>query len=167
MLYKFKNIAKLLLVIPLLTATFSCKKICTNQENTTPPFNLDVILSSQGKNFISFGSLKFRQNSSTAHIINIGVRVFNLSPNRFYLLQRAVNPITDSTGCSSNAWLTLGKGLKSATIYTDALGNGQTALWRDVSSITPGTSFHIHFQVIDSASLKTVLMSDCYDYTVR
>lgn len=83
------------------------------------------------------------------------------------MLQRAVNPITYNTGCSSIAWLTLGKGLQPQAIETDEHGNGKANLWRDVTATARGTSFHIHFQVIDATNLATVLTSDCFDYTVR
>jgi hypothetical protein len=128
------------------------------------PYNLDVILSGPGNNG---GFIKFRQDKDTAKIINLNTWVGNLRPNRKYLLQRAVNPITDTTQCSSTAWLTLGEGLQPKSIETDGDGNGHEDLWRDVSAVASGTQFYIHFQVIDSLTLKTVLTSGCYQYTVR
>ena len=132
------------------------------------PYNLNVFLAGhQSKEGFdgSLGFVKFRQND-TMHIINLYTWVFNLTPNHTYLLQRAVNPITDST-CSSTAWLTLGLGLTPQALHTDRFGYAYEALYRNVSSIPSGTQFRIHFQIVDSASAQTVLSSDCYSYTVR
>lgn len=97
----------------------------------------------------------------------LDTRVSLLEPNHAYILERAVNPIADTTGCSSTAWLKLGLGLTPMSIHTDKYGNGEAHLWRDVSSVTPGTAFHIHFQVGDSVSSTPVLISDCFNYQVR
>ena len=67
----------------------------------------------------------------------------------------------------STVWLTLGEGLQPKSIRTDKCGNGYAKLWRDVSIVPSGIEFYIHFQVIDSVNSKTVLTSDCYQYTVR
>ncbi|MBS1933269.1 MAG: hypothetical protein JST96_04665 [Bacteroidetes bacterium] len=134
----------------------------------TAPYNLNVVLRGQGSKEGFNGSLgfvKFRQND-TVHNINLYTWVFNLTPNHTYLLQRAVNPINDST-CSSTAWLTLGLGLTPQAIHTDKFGFAYEALYRNVSAIPSGTQFRIHFQIVDSASLETVLSSDCYSYTVK
>ena len=93
--------------------------------------------------------------------------VKNLLPNHSYLLQRAVNPIADITGCSSNSWLTLGEGLQPKSIITNSHGEGSANLWRDISGIAPGTAFHIRFRILDEATMVPVLSSDCYDYTAR
>ncbi len=143
---------------------FSCKKDYTPQ---TGPYDLDVVLHGADKYFGASGFVKFRQDPDTARIITLDTWVSNLEPNHSYLLQRAVNPSTDPTGCSSTAWLTLGSGLQPLSIDTDNHGNGKANLWRDVTSATRGASFHIHFQVIDATTLATVLTSDCFDYTVR
>jgi len=131
------------------------------------PYDLDVVLYSQEKNSQASGSIKFRQDPDTARLITLTTMVFKLSPNHSYLLQRAVNPITDSTKCSSTAWLTLGEGLQPATIHTDANGNGNANLWRDITAIARNTQFYIRFQVVDSATLAPALTSPCYTYTVR
>jgi hypothetical protein len=151
------------LLLALVSLFVSCKK---DDDHEMGPFNLDVILRGQGKNFAGSGLVKFRQDPDTARIITLDTWVFQLDPNHSYLLQRAVNPITDSS-CSSTAWLTLGKGPQPQAIHTDEHGAGKAALWRDVTGVARGTSFHIHFQVVDSASLTTVLTSKCYDFTIR
>jgi hypothetical protein len=40
-------------------------------------------------------------------------------------------------------------------------------LWRDVSAVPSGSTFDIHFQVIDAVTLAVVLASDCLQYQVR
>jgi hypothetical protein len=134
---------------------------------TGPCYNLDVVLNGNTKEK-QFGFIKFRQDPDTARIITLETSVVNLIPNHEYLLQRAVDaPNVVDGNCTSTSWLTLGKGLTPQSILTDAHGNGSEELWRNVSAVARGTSFDIHFQVIDATSLATVLTSDCYQYTVR
>jgi len=154
---------------------FSCQKNISPNINAQPTisgastntdiasFNLEVIL--RGENG-GFGHVKFRQDNDTARIIDLDTWVRNLEPNHSYLLQRAVDPI--ATGdCLSSAWLTLGKGLVSQAITTDDTGTGSADLWRAVTAIARGTSFYIHFRVIDAVTGEPVLTSDCYTYFVR
>ena len=129
-----------------------------------PPYNLNVVMQNDHR---GFGFIKFRQNPDTARIINLDTWVFNLKPNHAYLLQRAVDPFTDSTTCSSTAWLTLGLGLTPKAIHTNKRGFGYAPLWRDVTAAARGSEFYIHFQVIDSLTSEVVLTSDCHQYTVR
>lgn len=156
------SIIKAPLLIVLFSAFFSCKKDFNHELG---PYNLDVVLRGQEKNFASSGFIKFRQD--TPLTITLDTWVINLEPNHSYLLQRAVNPIKDTTGCSSTAWLTLGKGLQPQAIHTDGHGAGMANLFRNVPASAEGTSSHIHFQVVDSASLATLLTSECLDFTVR
>jgi hypothetical protein len=156
---------KLILPIAVLMITFfSCKKNECYPLN--PLYDLDVRLHGEGKN-TGNGFIKYRQNPDTARVITLETWVSNLQPNHAYLLQRAVNPIADVTGCSSNAWLTLGEGLQPKSIITNKHGEGNAKLWRDITTIARGTAFHIRFRIVDEATLATVLSSDCYDYTVR
>ena len=155
-------------IVALTTALFmflGCQKNDIPKEDQ--PYDLDVILNAAGKNPFSKGFIKFRQDPDTARIVDLNTWVFNLEPDHVYQLQRAVNPIADPTGCSSTAWLTLGLGLQPLSIHTDEHGNGNADFWRNLSAAPRGTSFHIHFQVIDAVSLAVVLTSDCYDFTVR
>jgi hypothetical protein len=158
---------KLKIILPVAVffiAFTSCKK--ENSCAFNPLYDLDVPLKSAGKSS-GAGFMKFRQNPDTARVITLDTWVTKLLPNHAYVLQRAVNPVTDITGCSSTAWLTLGEGLQPKSILTNSHGNGNANLWRDISSVARGTAFHIHFQVVDAATLSPVLTSDCYDYTVR
>jgi hypothetical protein len=130
-----------------------------------PDFNLEVILRGEGK---SFGHVKFRQDNDAAKIVDLGVWVRDLEPNHSYLLQRAVH--TPATGnCSSTgSWVTLGMGASITPIVTDDNGTGSADLWRDVSAVASGTTFDIHFQVIDPSNQDAVVLtSDCYQYSVR
>jgi len=128
----------------------------------TPPFNLEVILHGEGK---QFGLVKFRQDVEPAKIVTLDTWVRDLMPNHEYLLQRALdNP---DGNCTSTTWLTLGKGLTPQSILTDDQGMGKENLWRDLSAIPSGTAFDIHFRVVDKTSMAVVLDSDCYQYVVR
>jgi hypothetical protein len=128
-----------------------------------PPFNIEVILRSDGK---GFGHVKFRQDNDVAKIISLETWVRDLEPNHEYQLQRAVDQNLDGN-CTGTNWLTLGKGLVAQSILTDNDGTGKEDLWRDVSSISTGATFDIHFRIVDKASGAIVLTSDCYEYTVR
>lgn len=129
----------------------------------TPPFNLEVILRGEGK---QFGLVKFRQNVDATKIVNLDTWVRDLLPNHEYLLQRAVDTTVDGN-CTSTSWLTLGKGLTPQSILTDDNGTGREDLWRDISAIASGTAFDIHFRVVDATSMAVILESDCYEYVVR
>ena len=159
----------------------------SNEKSKTSPklhYNLEVILRGVGdekggeddkhehegdrkeRESDSFGHIKFRQDPDVAKIITLDVWVHGLLPNHNYLLQRAVDTNLDGN-CTSTAWLTLGKGLTPQSILTDDEGTGQEDLWRDVSAIPSGSTFDIHFQIVDQDNLVVVLTSDCYQYTVR
>jgi len=114
----------------------------------------------------TLGHIKFRQDKDTPKIVSLDVWVHGLEPNHSYQLQRAVDTNLDGN-CTGTAWLTLGKGLIPQSIVTDSKGMGQEDLWRDVSTVPSGSTFDIHFQVIDELTSAVVLTSDCYQYTVR
>lgn len=136
----------------------------------TPPFNLEVILRDvTGGN--GFGHVTFRQPNDDTRIIFLNTWVRDLEPNHDYLLQRAVDTVLDGN-CTGTAWLTLGEGLVVTPIATDDQGTGRAALFRDLdppgpaTGPPPGTSFDIHFRMIDAVTLAPVLQSDCYRFTV-
>ena len=131
----------------------------------SPDFDLNVNLKGWDN---GQGHLKFRQDPDALKIIELNIKVHNLLPNHEYLLQRAVDPINMVDGdCSSTSWLTLGDGLTPQSIMTNAQGNGEEDLWRDVTAVPSDASFDIHFQVVDAVTLEVVLSSDCYQYKVR
>lgn len=126
----------------------------------TPNFNLEVVLRGQG-----FGLVTFRQPNDADLIIYLDTWVRDLSPNSSYQLQRAVDTTIDGT-CTSTSWLTLGKGLVPATIDTDDQGTGRAGLFRSVAAFPVGSTFDIHFQVVDAATGAVVLQSACYAFTI-
>ncbi|CAN5129392.1 hypothetical protein BH11BAC5_BH11BAC5_22930 [soil metagenome] len=129
----------------------------------TPNFNLEVILRGMDN---AFGLVKFRQDNDIDKIITLGVWVRDLQPNHEYKLQRAVDTNLDGN-CTSTAWLTLGAGLQPLSVFTDETGTGRADLFRSLAAVASGTTFDIHFQVIDVANATVVLTSDCYQFTVR
>jgi len=163
--FTMSKMSKIVFIMALTAIFFGCKKDFPDKPES--PFEINVVLNGEGKGNSPSGFIKFRQDPDTARIIDLDTWVIHLSPNHSYLLQRAVNPIADPNGCTSTAWLTLGRGLQPLAIETDAHGAGHADFWRDVTAVARGTGFHIHFQVIDATTLATVLTSDCYDYTVR
>lgn len=126
----------------------------------TPPFNLQVILQGEG-----FGLVRFRQPNDSSFVIYLDTWVRGLQPNTSYSLQRAVDTTVDDV-CTSEAWLTLGKGLATQAITTDEKGTGREELFRDVTGIPVGNPFDIHFRVIDAQTAEPVLQSECYQYAV-
>jgi hypothetical protein len=171
-----KNLLVLIILLICSLVYFSCQKeiskqrgqeevsaAASNAKAETPNFNLEIVLRGDGNRF---GLVKFRQAVDPAKIITLDVWVRDLEPNRAYLLQRAVDLVLDGN-CTSTSWLTLGKGLTPQSIMTDANGEGRENLWRDVTGVPTGSTFDIHFRVIDAVTLAVVLTSDCYQYTVR
>jgi len=162
--------AKLLSGALVLIFSAGCNKSDADHDPFTPPYDINVLLKpfDDGKTrpLNDAGYIKFRQDPDTARIITLETWVHGLTPKHAYLLQRAVNPITDAD-CTSTAWLTLGKGLVAQAIHTDAGGNGHEELWRDVTAIARGTQFRIHLQIVDSVTKAPVLVSDYEMYEVR
>jgi hypothetical protein len=160
----------------ILSLTLSCQKEFGNDQllkpqkeitrgsinSETPPFNLEVILRGEGK---QFGLVKFRQDVDVDKIVTLDTRVRFLEPNHEYLLQRAVDSFDGN--CTSTSWLTLGKGLTPQSIHTYDDGTGNENLWRDISTIPSGTAFDIHFRVVDATSMAVIMNSESYNYVVR
>ena len=136
---------------------------CQDHRLPQPNYNLDVTLRGTGK---ASGFVKFQQVADRPFTIILDISVQGLEPNTNYVLQRAVDTNLDGN-CTSTSWLTLGKGLVPQAILTDNLGTGSAALFRDVSAFPSGTTFDIHFQVVNQQTSAVVLTSDCYQYTVR
>ena len=143
----------------------SSSETLNKKKSLLPAFNLNVNLYGESNRQ---GHIKFRQDPDPAKIIELDIKVHHLAPNHEYLLQRAVDAINVVDGnCTSTSWLTLGKGLVPQSILTDKHGKGSEALWRDVTAIPSGSTFDIHFRVIDAVSSAIVLTSDCYQYQIR
>jgi hypothetical protein len=128
----------------------------------TPHFNLEAIL--RADDGPGFGLVKFRQPNDDLLIIDLTTWVRDLKPNTSYLLQRAVDSTLDDV-CTSEAWLTLGKGTQPQAITTDENGTGREDLFRNVSAFPVGTTFDIHFRVIEQATSAIALRSGCYQFT--
>ena len=128
----------------------------------TPHFNLEAIL--RADDGPGFGLVKFRQPNDDLLVIDLITWVRDLKPNTSYLLQRAVDSTLDDV-CTSEAWLTLGKGTQPQAITTDENGTGREDLFRNVSAVPVGTTFDIHFRVIEQATSTIALRSGCYQFT--
>ena len=129
-----------------------------------PPFNVEAILRGDG-----FGLVKFRQEQDPTHnIVDLDVWVRDLLANTSYSLQRATDATLDGV-CTGTNWLTLGEGPTPHPIVTDDTGTARAALWRDLSAVPAGTTFDIHFRVIENGTTPAhvVLQSDCYRFVVR
>lgn len=147
----------------------------------TPNYNLEVLLrpcSSDVAGCVTggdgFGHVKFRQaGNDDAQRIDLGAWVRDLAPNTEYFLQRAVDTNLNGS-CTSTSWLTLGLGtaLPPQSITTDDKGTGSQDLFRVVPN-PAGSTFDIYFRIVQAAPdhtpdpTKVVLISDCYQYSVK
>ncbi len=133
-----------------------------SSEPESPHFNLEVLLRGEE----GFGHVRFRQPNDGSRIVNLDVWVRDLAPNTDYRLQRAVDTVLDGT-CTSTRWLTLGRGVVPQAITTDDRGTAREHLFRNLSAVAPGTTFDIHFRLVDAITGAVVLTSECYTFTVR
>jgi len=129
----------------------------------TPHFNLEAIL--RADDGPGFGLVKFRQPNDDLLVIDLTTWVRDLKPNTGYLLQRAVDTTLDDV-CTSQTWLTLGRGTQPQAITTDENGTGREDLFRSVAAFPVGSTFDIHFQVIEQATSTIALRSGCYQFTI-
>lgn len=148
---------------PSLTAGGGTGLSASSSGPATPPFNNEIILRDvSGGN--GFGHVKFRQPKDGDLIVYLDTWVRDLAPNASYRLQRAVDTNVNDD-CTSTTWLTLGLGTTPQAIVTDDRGTGRAALWRTLTLSNLGTTFDIHFRVIDATS-AVVLESACYQFVV-
>lgn len=158
---KFANKAAIIALIMTSFSLFiSCKKEAAENPKATVFSDLNIIFHGEEN---SVGFIEFRQYEN--RIIYLDTWVVGLEANHNYVLQRAVDPLDNK--CTGTEWLTLGKGLQPQSIMTDSKGNGRVMLFTDVSAIPSGSTFDIHFQILDEAKSAVVLTSECYQYTVR
>lgn len=132
----------------------------------TPNYNLEILLHPVDPG-AGFGHVKFRQaGNDEVQRIDLGVWVRDLAPNTEHLLQRAVDQNFDGN-CTSTSWLTLGKGLVPQSILTDEKGTGTEDLFRVVPNAA-GSTFEIYMRIVrKDAPTVPVLVSDCYQYSVK
>jgi len=129
----------------------------------TPPFNDEVILRDATGNG-GFGHVKFRQPNDADRIVNLDTWVRDLEPNATYRLQRATDTAINDD-CTGMNWLTLGRGAAPQVITTDWRGTGRADLFRNLGTTAIGSTFDIHFRVIDATG-AVVLESSCYQFVV-
>ncbi len=129
----------------------------------TPPFNNEIILRDVTGNG-GFGHVKFRQPNDADRIVYLDTWVRDLQPNTGYQLQRATDANVNDD-CTGTNWLTLGMGAVPQSITTDSRGTGQAALFRNLAAFAVGSTFDIHFRVIDAGG-AVVLESSCYQFVV-
>ena len=129
----------------------------------TAPFNNEIILRDVTGNG-GFGHVKFRQPNDADRIVYLDTWVRDLQPNSGYQLQRATDANVNDD-CTGTNWLTLGMGAVPQSITTDSRGTGQAALFRNLAAFAVGSTFDIHFRVIDAGG-AVVLESSCYQFVV-
>jgi len=129
----------------------------------TPPFNNEIMLRDVTGNG-GFGHVKFRQPNDADRIVYLDTWVRDLQPNSGYQLQRATDANVNDD-CTGTNWLTLGMGAVPQSITTDSRGTGQAALFRNLAAFAVGSTFDIHFRVIDAGG-AVVLESSCYQFVV-
>lgn len=132
----------------------------------TPNYQLEILLRPAGS-WDGFGHVKFRQSGNdAAEIIDLGVWVRDLAPNTEYLLQRATDANLNGS-CTGSNWLTLGRGAVAQSIMTDDKGTGREDLFRILTN-PAGTTFDIYFRIVrKDAPTVPVLISECYQFSVR
>jgi len=129
----------------------------------TPPFNNEIILRDVTGNG-GFGRVKFRQPNDGDRIVYLDTWVRDLKPNTEYRLQRATD-MNVNDDCTGTNWLTLGMGTAPQSITTDSRGTGRAGLFRNLAAFPVGSTFDIHFRVIDAGG-AVVLESGCYQFVV-
>jgi hypothetical protein len=130
----------------------------------TPPFNNEIILRDVAGTR-GFGHVKFRQPNDADRIVYLDTWVRDLQPNTDYQLQRATD-VNVNDDCTGTNWLTLGRGAVPQSITTDWRGTGREALFRNLGMTAIGSTFDIHFRVIEQTSHAVMLESDCYQFVV-
>jgi hypothetical protein len=153
------------------TLSVNSNALADRSTGDTPNYNLELILRPAGSGD-GFGHVKFRQaqdDNAALQRIDLGVWVRDLAPRTEYLLQRATDGNLNGV-CTGTNWLTLGEGSVPQSILTDDQGTAKQDLFRVLTNPpTPeGTTFDI-MRIIrkDDASAQPVLISDCYQFTVK
>ena len=132
----------------------------------TPNYNLEILLRPAGS-WDGFGHVKFRQSGNdNVQRVDLGVWVRDLAPNTEYLLRRATDGTLNGS-CTGTNWLTLGKGAVPQSIVTDEKGTGREDLFR-ILTAPAGSTFDIHFRIVrKNAPTVPVLVSECYQFSVK
>jgi len=129
-----------------------------------PPFNLEAILRAPtGQD--GFGLVNFRQPNDADQIAYLDVWLRDLPPNRYYSVKYATDANVDGD-CTSTDWVDLPRPHRPNPIHTDDRGTGRGSLFLDLSAFPVGSTFDIHFEVVDAFGGTIMLTSDCYQFTV-
>lgn len=152
----------------LLAAGYQVDARQSSAPSSPPPFTFDAKLKpAAGTTFAqASGLVKFRQPEDRPQTVELEVSVGGLGPNAHYQLQRAVDQVMDGA-CTGTDWLTLGADNNTPRdIVTDAAGDGQALLTRSLSAFPRGSTFDIHFRVVDAGG-AAVLESGCSAFAIR
>jgi hypothetical protein len=156
---------KLFALIGTLTVAVAAAQPAT--ADPAPPYDFDAVLEPADDLGSGSGIVKFRQPGDAERVVYLNTRVRDLLPNHGYRLQRATDAVVDDD-CAGTNWLTLGRdNFTPQAIETNHRGRGHARLSRDLSAVPTGTQLDIHFRVIDDATQAVVLVSPCYQFTVR
>ncbi|HEX7981529.1 MAG TPA: hypothetical protein VF461_23155 [Gemmatimonadaceae bacterium] len=130
----------------------------------SPPFNLEAVLRAPAGQD-GFGLVEFRQPNDADQIAYLDVWVRNLAPNGHYIVKYATD--ADVNGdCTNTDWVDLPRPFRPTPINTDDRGTGRGALFLDLSAFPVGSTFDIHFEVVDAFGGTVMLTSGCYQFTV-
>jgi hypothetical protein len=155
---------RLLMLVTLLAALTAAGAAWAHGQQDGRNFNA-VLQPAPGTPQDGSGMVKFRQAEDEDWIAYLHVRLQDLLPHHSYYLERATDEPADDD-CTGSNWLKLGQlSLGPVPIGTDETGNGPALLFRDLSALQ-GRHFDIHFRVKDATTDATVLVSDCYQFTV-
>ena len=154
---------RLLMLVTLLAALTAAGAAWANEQDGR---NFNAVLQpAPGAPQDGSGKIKFRQPGDEDWIAYLKVRVKDLLPHHSYYLERATDEPADDD-CTGSNWLKLGQlSLGPVPIGTDESGAGPGLLFRDLSAFQ-GRHFDIHFRLKDATTDATVLVSDCYQFTV-
>ena len=130
----------------------------------SPPFNLEAILRAPtGQD--GFGLVEFRQPNDADQLAYVDVWVRDLAPNGHYILKYATDTDVDGD-CTGTDWVDLSRPHRPTPINTDDRGTGRAALFLDLTAFPAGSTFDIHFLVVDAFGGTVMLTSECYQFTV-
>ena len=130
----------------------------------SPPFNLEAILRAPtGQD--GFGLVNFRQPNDADQIAYLDVWLRDLPPNRYFSVKYATDTDVDGD-CTNTDWVDLPRPHRPNPIHTDDRGTGRGSLFLDLSAFPVGSTFDIHFEVVDAFGGTIMLTSDCYQFTV-
>ena len=130
----------------------------------SPPLNLEAVLRAPAGQD-GFGLVTFRQRNDADRIADIDAWVRDLAPNGHYILKYATDADVDDD-CTSTDWVDLPRPFRPTPINTDDRGTGRAALFLDLSAFPAGSTFDIHFEVVDAFGGTIMLTSACYQFRV-